>query len=108
MKGYQGRILKVDLSSGKFDVLSLDSSDAKKFIGGSGLGARILHEMTSPKTNPLSRENVLIFLTGPLTGTKFFSSNRYYSSLSPVFIFPIILLLKETRRYACICCTLKY
>ena len=77
MKGYQGRILKVDLSSGKFDVLSLDSSDAKKFIGGSGLGARILHEMTSPKTNPLSRENVLIFLTGPLTGTKFFSSNRY-------------------------------
>lgn len=77
MKGYQGEILKVDLSTPKVDTISINLSDAENFIGGCGLGAKLLHEMTGPGTDPLGEDNVLIVLTGPLTGTKFFSSNRY-------------------------------
>ncbi|MBM3703123.1 MAG: aldehyde ferredoxin oxidoreductase family protein, partial [Actinobacteria bacterium] len=51
--------------------------DAKNFIGGCGLGTKYLHKLTDTKTDPLGENNVLVFLIGPLTGTKFFSSNRY-------------------------------
>jgi len=49
----------------------------EKYIGGSGLGAKLLYEYTNHQTDPLSPENVLIFMTGPFTGTKMFSSDRF-------------------------------
>jgi len=47
------------------------------FIGGSGLAAKRLWEMTGNETDPLGSENVLIFMTGPLTGTKVPLSGRH-------------------------------
>jgi len=77
MIGYMGFILKVDLSSGTIDKEVLTEDIARKYIGGSGLGAKYLCDLTDGNTDPLGPENALIFMTGPLTGTKAFSSDRF-------------------------------
>lgn len=77
MKGYTGKILRVDLSKGRVETEALDESLAKKFIGGSGLGAKILHDETGPETDPLGPENRLIFMTGPFAATPVITSGRH-------------------------------
>ncbi len=67
--GYVGKILRVDLSSGKTSSENLNLQWAQSFIGGKGLGAKYLYEELQPRTNPLSPDNVLILMTGPLAGT---------------------------------------
>jgi aldehyde:ferredoxin oxidoreductase len=76
-KGYWGRILRIDLGSGKTHTDSLTDATARKYIGGSGLGARILYDETTPETDPLGPDNPLVFAVGPLTGTRIFNSNRF-------------------------------
>ena len=56
---------------------ALKEEELRKFIGGSGLGAKFLFELTGQDTDPLGEENVIIFMAGPLTGTKAFSSDRF-------------------------------
>ena len=68
-KGYNGKILFVDLTSGSIKEESLPEKVYRDFIGGQGLGARILYERMKPKADPLGPDNMLGFLTGPLTGT---------------------------------------
>jgi aldehyde:ferredoxin oxidoreductase len=70
MKGYSGRILFVDLSSGKIKAESLPESTYRDFVGGVGLGAKILYERLKSGTDPLGPDNMLGFLTGPLTATQ--------------------------------------
>lgn len=70
LKGYIGTILHVDLSNSGAYVESLNEEWLHKFIGGSGLGARFLYEMTDEKKDPLSPENLHISITGPFTGTR--------------------------------------
>jgi aldehyde:ferredoxin oxidoreductase len=67
--GYAGRILRIDLSTGKTRVNSLSEETAKKHIGGIGLGMRLLLDNSKPGTDPLSPENPLVLATGPLSGT---------------------------------------
>jgi aldehyde:ferredoxin oxidoreductase len=76
-KGYFGKILTVDLSSGKIDTNALDDKTAEAFIGGNGLGTKILYEETTADTDPLGPENPLVFAAGPLTGTRLFNSDRF-------------------------------
>ncbi len=75
--GYRGRMLFVDLTSRTSRVEPLDETLARDFIGGRGLGARLLHELTPVGTGPLAPESPLIFATGPLTGTKAPTSGRF-------------------------------
>ena len=75
--GYMGKILKIDMRTEKVSEILLADEDIESYIGGSGFGARLLYMMTEGKTEPLSPDNPLIFMTGPLTGTKAFSSNRF-------------------------------
>lgn len=77
MFGYTGNILRIDLSTGTWKLESLDLEKAKKFIGGRGLGTKFFLDEVSPKVNPLSPENKLIFATGPLTGTPTPTGGRY-------------------------------
>ena len=77
MKGYAGKILRVDLSKGRIEEQALDENLAKKFIGGSGLGAKILYDETGPETDPLGPENRLIFMTGPFAATPVITSGRH-------------------------------
>jgi len=67
--GYAGRILRVNLSTGKTSVEPLKEEMAKKYIGGIGLGIRLLIDNSKPGIDPFSPENPLILTTGPLSGT---------------------------------------
>jgi aldehyde:ferredoxin oxidoreductase len=70
MGGYLGKLLRIDLSKEEIKEEKLpDEETLRKFIGGTGLGARILYDEVGPKTKPTDAENPLIFMTGPLTGT---------------------------------------
>ena len=68
-RAYCGKILRVDLSEGRTGEEPLNMEWARKFIGGKGLGIRYLYDLVPPKTDPFSPENVVILMTGPLTGT---------------------------------------
>ena len=84
-KGYTGKLLCVDLSNNKLSAEDINPNDTELFIGGSGIGANILSKKTDSKTDPLSPENPLIFMTGPLTGTPVPWSGRHaVVSLSPL------------------------
>ena len=74
--GYTGKILNIDLKSKDIKISKLDFNDTKKFIGAKGLGAKLLFDLLPKQTNPLSRENILMFTTGPLTGTSVQTSGR--------------------------------
>ena len=77
MKGVCGRLLEIDLSSGKRKDHVVSDDMVAKYMGGRGLGARLLFDMLSPGTHPLSPQNILFFLTGPLTGTKVPGSSKF-------------------------------
>lgn len=75
--GYAGKIGFVNLSSGEIREQELDEKLARDFIGGHGLGARILFENQKGRVDALGPENVLGFVTGPLTGTPVPTGSRY-------------------------------
>ena len=84
MFGYNGKILAVDLTQKKTETVELKEDMVKSFVGGSGLGARLLLDIIDAKTNPLGPENPLIFMTGPFTGTLVPSGGRFaVCGLSP-------------------------
>jgi len=72
-----GKILYIDLSSSKVHIGDMNEEWAHQFIGGSGLGAKFLYELTNERTDPLGPENPLIFMTGPFTGTAVPLSGRH-------------------------------
>ena len=61
--GYTGKILRVDLSRQKTEIQQLDENLAKNYVGGSGIGSKFLYDETTGQTDPLSPENLLIFMT---------------------------------------------
>lgn len=74
--GYTGKILVIDLKKQTTKVEKTNLEDAKNFIGAKGLGAKYLIDNLPKGTDPLSSENLLIFTTGPLTGTRAQTSGR--------------------------------
>jgi aldehyde:ferredoxin oxidoreductase len=75
--GYIGKILFVDLSTGKITIETSDESLYRDFIGGYGVGARILYSRQRGGVDPLGPENILGVMTGPLTGTPAQMGARY-------------------------------
>jgi len=75
--GYAGKILFVDLSKGSIEEKALPEKTYREFIGGYGLGIRILYEQMKPGADPLGPENILGFVTGALTATSVPGSGRY-------------------------------
>ena len=76
MEGWTGKILDINLSSGEIQTVPLDMEMARLFLGGRGLGIRLLWDLVGPEVEPLSPENVLVFATGPLTASGAQTSNR--------------------------------
>lgn len=76
-KGYWGRILSVDLGSGKMERQAPPEEYYRQFLGGVGLGARILYERMPPQADPLGPENILGFTTGLLTDTGSLFTGRF-------------------------------
>ena len=75
--GYMGKILFVNLSTGELKDEALDEKLCRDFIGGYGIGARILYSRQKGGVDPLGPENILGFMTGPLTGTPATNGSRY-------------------------------
>ncbi|MCK4332426.1 MAG: aldehyde ferredoxin oxidoreductase, partial [Thermoplasmatales archaeon] len=74
--GYTGKMLVIDLNTHSTVVENTDMDAAKNFIGAKGLGAKLLFDRLPKGTDPLSPENILMFTTGPLTGTRAQTSGR--------------------------------
>jgi len=84
MKGFNGKLLIVDLNNKKISEESLDQNIAENFLGGAGYACRYLYERISKETDPLSPDNILIFMTGPFCGSNVPTSGRFsISSKSP-------------------------
>ncbi len=77
MNGYCGKMLFVDLTKGSHEVLALNEETARQYIGGYGIGAKVLFERMKAGADPLGPENIIGFTTGPLTGTGALLSGRY-------------------------------
>ena len=75
--GYMGKMLNVDLSSGVMEVEALGEDLCKEYIGGYGIGARLLYDRIPAGANPLGPNNVLGIITGPLTGTPAVIGSRF-------------------------------
>lgn len=75
--GYHGRVLWIDLKEQRARSEPLDPELAADYIGGRGLGARILYDQLAPGTSPVAPETPLIFATGPLNSTAAPLSGRY-------------------------------
>ncbi|MDX1416513.1 MAG: aldehyde ferredoxin oxidoreductase N-terminal domain-containing protein, partial [Candidatus Promineifilaceae bacterium] len=85
MQGWTGKILDINLTEKTIETIPLDREMARLFLGGRGLGARLLWDLVGPEVDPLSPENVLVFTTGPITATASQTSNRFnVSSKSPL------------------------
>lgn len=77
MKGFFGRYLEVDLSQGVIEDYEVPEEWYEKYLGGRGIGSRILLEEIDSGIDPLGPENILIFATGPLQGTRIPGSGRH-------------------------------
>ena len=71
MHGYAGKVLIVDLNTGRTRVEPLNMDYAKKYVGGIGLGMRLWLDNSKAGVDPLSPENSLVLALGPISGTIF-------------------------------------
>lgn len=74
------KVLRVDLSKNSISEERLDRAKLLNFVGGRGLGAKLIYDEVAPEADPLGKESKLIFATGPLTGTKAPTSGRFSAS----------------------------
>ncbi len=77
LDGYAGKMLFVDLSKGSMKEAELPEQIYREFIGGYGIGVRVLYEQMKGRVDPLGEGNMLGFVTGALTATSVPGSGRY-------------------------------
>jgi aldehyde:ferredoxin oxidoreductase len=75
--GYIGKLLDVNLTSGNISEESLGEDLCRDYVGGYGIGARLLYDRIPAGAAPLSPDNILGFLTGSLTGTPAIIGSRF-------------------------------
>ena len=69
MNAYMGKLLHVNLSTGESREIPLDPGLAENYVGGKGFGSKLLYDLLPAGCDPLSPQNILMFMPGPLTGT---------------------------------------
>jgi len=77
MYGWTGKTVIIDLTDHKIKETKSDIDELHTYIGGRGLGVKLYSDRVKPDIEPLSPENILIFTTGPLTGTAAPLSGRH-------------------------------
>jgi aldehyde:ferredoxin oxidoreductase len=75
--GILGKIVWVNLSKGTINVMEPDKSLYEQFLGGYGIGIKLIYDKQKSGVRPLDPDNILGFASGPLTGTPAISSSRY-------------------------------
>lgn len=81
--GYVGTILKVDLTTSTIEKVPTADYDVDKWLGGRGLGSIIQWRECGPEVGALDPENVLTFMSGPLTGTMLDGGRTFVQAISP-------------------------
>ncbi|MDP3386763.1 MAG: aldehyde ferredoxin oxidoreductase N-terminal domain-containing protein, partial [Eubacteriales bacterium] len=71
-----GKMLKINLTDQKTDVMTISDEWYADYIGGEGFAAKVLYDHLEAGLDPFSEKNMLVFATGPLTGTKAPCSGR--------------------------------
>ncbi|AKB49559.1 aldehyde ferredoxin oxidoreductase [Methanosarcina barkeri str. Wiesmoor] len=84
MAGWKGITVYVDLGSESVNTVRTDEDLIRKYLGGRGLGVKLLSELTDANIDPLSSENPLIFASGPLSGLAPMASGAVLTSKSPL------------------------
>ncbi len=82
MYGYAGRVLYVDLTTGRTRTEKLDEEFAKKYIGGIGLGMRLWLANSKAGVEPFSPDNPLVLALGPISGTMFPTAGNGHAFVS--------------------------
>ena len=77
MKGFEGKLLVVNLSSKEISEEKINDSIAEKFLGGAGYACKYLFDKIDKNTDPLSPDNILMFMTGLLCGSNAPTSGRF-------------------------------
>jgi len=85
MNGYHGKILKINLSDSTVSTENFNEGFARKYIGGNGFAVKIIHDIVPKNSKPLSKENAVVFATGPFNGTAIWGTSRgHVASISPL------------------------
>lgn len=85
LRGYSFRMLKVDLTTRSIVKEEIPEQYMREYIGGLGLGARLYYELVPPNAEPLSPDNVVFLMTGPVQGTLIPGAGRgLFISKSPL------------------------
>lgn len=82
--GYMNQLLVVNLSTGEVKSSAIPDWLKEKYVGGKGFGVKLLYDLLPARTDPLAPENPLMFMTGPLTGTKTPSMRACVVTKSPL------------------------
>jgi aldehyde:ferredoxin oxidoreductase len=77
MKGFIGKVLRVNLSNKEISEEPLDEEIAKQFLGASGYCVRYLYDKIDKETDALSPENILMVMNGPFCGSNVPTSGRF-------------------------------
>lgn len=94
LKGYCGKVLRVNLSTRTSSVEALKEKEVELLLGGRGIAAKYYYDEIGPGVDELGPENKIFFMTGPLTGTPLVSTTKFQlATKSP-----------ETRMYLCSNC----
>jgi len=83
--GWFDKFIKIDLTTSKINIGTIPEKILKNYIGGRGLGIKLLTDLIKPKIDPLGPDNILIFTVGPLTATSVPTSGRsHLATKSPL------------------------
>ena len=74
--GWAGTALEIDLSQGKIESKPINLKLYETYLGGKGVGARLLWDRVPPEVEPFSQDNLLVFAAGVLVGTPIPSANK--------------------------------
>ncbi|MDF1554782.1 MAG: aldehyde ferredoxin oxidoreductase C-terminal domain-containing protein [Deferrisomatales bacterium] len=98
------QLLSIDLTTQSSEVIDIPGKIIRQYIGGRGLGARLLYDRVPGGADPLGPDNQLIFTAGPLSGTGFYYSSKANlttkSPLTGIYLYSICsgILAQEIRK----------
>jgi len=104
IKGFRGKLLYINLTKQEIAKIPLNEDIAKNFLGGAGYAVRYLYDTLNKDTDPLSSENILMIMTGPLMGTFAPNTGRwvYFAIFLAVDIIVFVLVRTLTQQMAMI------
>ncbi len=71
------KVLEVDLSSETYSIYIVDDQERAMYLGGKGLGLKLIYDRLEPGTDPLGKDNILAIMPGVLMGTGAICSGRF-------------------------------